>query len=193
MARDLHLRTLLRSEYAGRGTDRAGCAEHEHAPALQRTARNARRKIFSTQATAAAAVVNAPLGSTSTDTSNGGTIAFLAASNICSAVLRSRPPMNRPVRFTPLGPREKIASCVSVVHVGQRDAGIGHDGVIARVVSHVHIERARLRGGSEEMQNMRFFHRIISHDWIDGRHSGHVRRPGPLRSALRDDGRDCVR
>ncbi len=73
-----------------------------------------RFKQPSTTATAAAAVVNAPLGSTNTDTSKGGTIARFAASSISSASARSRPPMKMPVRLTPFGPREKIASWVSV-------------------------------------------------------------------------------
>ncbi len=62
-------------------------------------------------ATMPAAVVNAPLGSANTETSNGGTMAFLAVSSISIAACRSRPPRKMPVRLTPLGPREKIASC----------------------------------------------------------------------------------
>jgi hypothetical protein len=60
----------------------------------------------------AAAVVKAPLGSTNTDTSKGGTIALRAAASMSAASPFSRPPMKMPVRFAPFGPREKIVSCV---------------------------------------------------------------------------------
>ncbi len=74
--------------------------------------RASRAGCFSTTATTAAAVVNAPLGSARTETANGGTIASRAASSMSSARSRSRPPMQIPVRRTRFGPREKIASCV---------------------------------------------------------------------------------
>jgi hypothetical protein len=60
-------------------------------------------------------VVNAPLGSANTDTSNGGTIALRAACSMSAAMAMSRPPMYMPVRSAPFGPREKIASCTSDV------------------------------------------------------------------------------
>ncbi len=66
---------------------------------------------LSTQATSAAAVVNAPAGSANTETSKGGTIASFAASNIFIAKSMSRPPIKTAVFFTPFGSREKIASC----------------------------------------------------------------------------------
>ena len=46
-------------------------------------------------------VVMAPLGSASTETSNGGTMAFFAAFSMSMARWNSRPPMKMPVRFTP--------------------------------------------------------------------------------------------
>ena len=52
----------------------------------------------STQATMAAAVVNDPAGSANTEHSNGGTIAFLAASIMSRAMMASLPPMKKPVR-----------------------------------------------------------------------------------------------
>ena len=58
----------------------------------------------------AAAVVKAPLGSAKTETSNGGTMAARAAASMSSARWMSRPPRKIPVRATPLGPREKMAS-----------------------------------------------------------------------------------
>ena len=70
---------------------------------------------FLAQATIAAAVVNEPAGSANTEISKGGTIAFLARSIMSSASMARLPPMNMPVRFTPSGPREKIASCTSPV------------------------------------------------------------------------------
>lgn len=66
----------------------------------------------STQATIAAAVVYEPLGSAITDTTKGLTMAALARSTMSAAIVASRPPMKMPVRATPLGPREKIVSCV---------------------------------------------------------------------------------
>ena len=43
---------------------------------------------------------------------NGGTIAACASSSMSAASSTSRPPMKMPVRATPFGPREKIASWV---------------------------------------------------------------------------------
>ncbi len=52
----------------------------------------------STQATMAAAVVNEPAGSAKIEHSNGGTIAFWAASIMSSDMMASLPPMKNPVR-----------------------------------------------------------------------------------------------
>ncbi len=57
-------------------------------------------------------MVYAPLGSANSDTAKGGTMAPRARSSMSAAIATSRPPMKMPVRFTPLGPREKMASCV---------------------------------------------------------------------------------
>ena len=46
----------------------------------------------------AAAVVNEPAGSANIEDSNGGTIAFCAASIMSSARMASLPPMKKPVR-----------------------------------------------------------------------------------------------
>ena len=67
----------------------------------------------SSAATAAAAVVKPPLGSQNSETTKGGVIASRAARSMSSATSISRPPMKMPVRRTPFGPREKMASWVS--------------------------------------------------------------------------------
>ena len=72
-------------------------------------------RAFSAQATMAAAVVNEPAGSANTGISKGGTIAALARFIMSRASIARLPPMNMAVRFTPSGPREKIASCTSPV------------------------------------------------------------------------------
>ena len=54
-------------------------------------------------------------GSANTEISNGGTMAALARFIMSRASIARLPPMNMPVRFTPSGPREKIASCTSPV------------------------------------------------------------------------------
>ena len=54
----------------------------------------------------------APLGSATTETRNGGTIAARAASNMLTASSNSRPPIKIAVRLTPSGPREKMVSWV---------------------------------------------------------------------------------
>ena len=64
------------------------------------------------KATIAAAVENAPLGSAISETTKGLTIESFALSIMSAATLALRPPMKMPVRATPLGPREKIASWV---------------------------------------------------------------------------------
>ncbi len=66
----------------------------------------------STHATIAAAVVNEPLGSAISETTNGLTMALRARSSMSAASSTSRPPRKMPVRATPLGPREKIVSWV---------------------------------------------------------------------------------
>ena len=63
----------------------------------------------------AAAVVKDPAGSANTEISKGGTIAALARFIMSRASMARLPAMNMPVRFTPSGPREKIASCTSPV------------------------------------------------------------------------------
>ena len=68
-------------------------------------------RCFSVSATIPAAVVNAPLGSANTDTSNGGTMCFLASCIISIASCVSLPPKNIPVLFKPDGDLENIASC----------------------------------------------------------------------------------
>ncbi len=67
------------------------------------------------RATIAAAVVNEPAGSANSEMTNGGTIAFFAASSMSSAAPASLPPMNTPVRAPMFGGREKIASCTNPV------------------------------------------------------------------------------
>ena len=76
---------------------------------------NVSLSAFSAQATMAAAVVKEPAGSANTEISNGGTIAALARFIMSRASMARLPPMNMAVRFTPSGPREKIASCTSPV------------------------------------------------------------------------------
>ena len=67
-------------------------------------------RAFSVIATIPAAVVNAPLGSAKTGTSNGGTICFFASSIISIAVCVSLPPIKIPVLFNADGDLEKIVS-----------------------------------------------------------------------------------
>ena len=109
--------------------------------------RCAAQRCLSRSRRAAAAVVYAPLGSAKTDTSNGGTIALRARSSMSAASDTSRPPMKMPVRPTPFGPREKIASCVRPATLSSADVAVRHDDLIAGVGGHVHVERAHLRVG----------------------------------------------
>ena len=67
-------------------------------------------RVFSVQATIAAAVVKDPAGSGKTEISNGGTIAFLAASIISRAKEASFPHIKTPVFLAFDTDLEKIAS-----------------------------------------------------------------------------------
>ena len=68
------------------------------------------RRVFSTQATKAAAVVNDPAGSANSDNPNGGTSACFACAIMSSASTAFLPPKNIPVRAPVFGGREKMAS-----------------------------------------------------------------------------------
>ena len=71
--------------------------------------------VFSVHATIAAAVVNEPAGSGKTEISNGGTIAFFAASIMSKARDASFPHIKIPVFLAFDTDLEKIASCTKAL------------------------------------------------------------------------------
>ena len=70
----------------------------------------------------------------------------------------SRPPMKMPVRATPLGPREKIVSCVRPAIASSADLAVRHDDLVAGVGGHVDVERAHLAARREHVKDVGAFH-----------------------------------
>ena len=112
------------------------------------------RKVFSTTAIIAAAVVNDPAGSANSEISNGFRSAFSAASSMSSARKASLPPMNTPVRAASRGDRENIASCTSAGDLLHRDVGVGNRRVVTGVERHVDVERAHVRERRHHVQDV---------------------------------------
>ena len=110
----------------------------------------------------AAAVVKEPAGSANTETWNGGNIALRAAASMSSARIAFLPPMKMPVRRAPLGPREKIASCVRSGDLAELDGRVGHGGREAGVERHVHVERADMLQRAQHVQDVRSLHGVSS-------------------------------
>ena len=104
----------------------------------------------------------------------------------------SRPPMKMPVRATPFGPREKMASCVSAADRVDADIGVRHDDLVAGVGRHVDVERAHLMARREHVEDVGTFHGVVSVRSIPGAVSVGQRTRRDRATCPRSRPRDCA-